>query len=183
MQRAALGFRIALSMVFVGVVNAQDDGKIGLHVGARVAAYIVHDVTGPNAGKTYCYRCQFGNQPVVNVLARQLDDATGTLIKQLDRQLAVQKDIKGFVTLLTEDAEEAEKQLRDFAAREGIKHLPLTIYEGAAGPPEYKLARDAEVTVLMWTQSKVRFIDAFPVGKLTDRSIEKIIKQLAALKS
>ena len=41
----------------------------GLKVGDAPPPYNVKDVTGPSAGKSLCYRCQYGQRPVVNIFA------------------------------------------------------------------------------------------------------------------
>jgi hypothetical protein len=46
----------ALLMATVGVVVAAEELESGLQVGDRTSAFNVRDITGPNAGKTLCYR-------------------------------------------------------------------------------------------------------------------------------
>jgi len=40
----------------VGVAVAAEELKSGLQVGEKAPAYNIRDITGPNAGKTLCYR-------------------------------------------------------------------------------------------------------------------------------
>ncbi len=51
---------LAPSTVFLiaaaGVALAAEELKSGLQVGERTAAFNVRDITGPNQGKTLCYR-------------------------------------------------------------------------------------------------------------------------------
>src|SRR5262245_31412794 len=49
---------LAVSGLILGTAIAADSD--GLKVGDSVAAFNVKDVTGPNAGKSLCYRCQYG---------------------------------------------------------------------------------------------------------------------------
>lgn len=46
----------ALVMAAVGVVVGAEVVKSGLQVGEHAPAYNVRDITGPNQGKTLCYR-------------------------------------------------------------------------------------------------------------------------------
>ena len=46
----------ALLMTTVGVALAADGLESGLQVGEKTHAYNVRDITGPNVGKTLCYR-------------------------------------------------------------------------------------------------------------------------------
>jgi hypothetical protein len=47
---------VAASMVLVGVSFAGDAVKSGLKPGESVNPFQVDDITGPNKGKTLCYR-------------------------------------------------------------------------------------------------------------------------------
>jgi len=46
----------ALLMVATGVAVAAEALESGLQVGDRTSPFNVRDITGPNAGKTLCYR-------------------------------------------------------------------------------------------------------------------------------
>jgi hypothetical protein len=45
-----------LLMVAVGATVAAEEIKSGLQVGERTTPFNIRDITGPNAGKTLCYR-------------------------------------------------------------------------------------------------------------------------------
>jgi len=113
----------------------------------------------------------------VNVFTRSLTDELASLVKQLDAKVAKNssKDMKGFIVLLTDDPDEADAQLKAFAKKHGIKKMPLTIFDGIAGPPGYNIAKDAEVTVNMWVGQKAKVNYAFAKGKLNKKSIAKIV--------
>ncbi len=81
----------------------------------------------------------------------------------------------GFVVLLTEDPDAAEGELKAFAEKHGIKNIPLTIYEGSAGPENYKIAKDADVTVNLWIGLKSKANHAFAKGQLNKDGIAAII--------
>jgi hypothetical protein len=54
---AAFGLSaVVASIVAVGASLAGDAVKSGLKVGESVNAFLVDDITGPNKGKTLCYR-------------------------------------------------------------------------------------------------------------------------------
>lgn len=46
----------ALLVATVGVALAADAIKSGLQLGEHAGVYNVRDITGPNAGKSLCYR-------------------------------------------------------------------------------------------------------------------------------
>ena len=47
---------VVVSIVAVGASLAGEAVKSGLKVGEPVNAFLVDDITGPNKGKTLCYR-------------------------------------------------------------------------------------------------------------------------------
>ena len=47
---------VVVSIVLVGTSFAGDATKPGLKVGESTAAFDVDDITGPNKGRTLCYR-------------------------------------------------------------------------------------------------------------------------------
>jgi hypothetical protein len=55
-MRSLLVPSAAFLMAAVGVAVAAEELTSGLQVGERTSPYNVRDITGPNAGKTLCYR-------------------------------------------------------------------------------------------------------------------------------
>ena len=47
--------------------------------------------------------------------------------------------------------------------------------DNPAGPKGYKVSRDADVTVVLYTQHTVKANYAFGKGELKDKDIEKIV--------
>jgi hypothetical protein len=47
---------VVASIVMVGTARSGDPVKCGLNPGESVAPFDVEDITGPNQGKTLCYR-------------------------------------------------------------------------------------------------------------------------------
>ncbi len=166
-------------MAVAGAAWAAEELKSGLPVGEKdVPPFHVRDITGPAKGKTLCYRCQYGSKPVVTVFARELTDEVKDLVKKIDAQVGKNKEKKmaAFVCVLTDDPDEVEPQLEAFAKEAKLANTPLTIIEGVAGPEEYKLSKDAEVTVMMWVESEVKVNHAFGKGKLDKKAVESLTK-------
>jgi len=101
-----------------------------------------------------------------------------SLVKEINAQVAINKDKKmaAFTVVLTQDADKTEEQLKALAKKDNIDQVPLTLLEGTAGPPAYKIAKDAEVTVLLWRGQKVKANFAFAKGKLNAEAIKKIVE-------
>ena len=115
----------------------------------------------------------------MNVFTRSLDDNLASLVKQIDKKVSENKKKKmaAFVVLLTDDPDEADKKLKAFAKEHGIMNVPLSVFDGPAGPEKYKIAKDAEVTVHLWVGPKeVKANHAFAKGKLDKKGIVGVIK-------
>lgn len=114
---------------------------------------------------------------MVVVFAREITEDLTSLVKKIDATVADNKgkNMKAFVVLLADDADAAAKQLAEVAKKAGLKGTPLTIYDGATGPGNYKIAKDADVTVLMWRKRRVLANHAFPKGKLNEAAIKAVV--------
>lgn len=168
---------IAAVCLAAGAAFAADEIKSGLPVGEQVPAFHVRDITGPARGTTLCYRCKYGEQPVVTVFTRDLSESVKELVKKVDSLVAKneEKKMAAFVVVLTDDPDAVEPKLEALAKDAKLAKTPLTIVEGESGPPEYKLSKDAEVTVMMWVDGEVKVNQAFAKGKLDKKSVEKLV--------
>lgn len=103
-----------------------------------------------------------------------------SLVKAVDEKIAENPDLKAFVVRLTDTDHEAEvvKALRDLAKEQGITEVPLTLLENPAGPPSYKIAEDAEVTVLLWHFAELEAKHAFAPGELSEEGIQRVLADL-----
>lgn len=117
------------------------------------------------------------------MFAREITDNLASLVKQIDEKVGAHSDKKmaAFVVLLTNDPDAAEPKLKELAEKHKIEKTPLTVFEGQAGPAEYKIAKDADVTVMMWLERDVKVNYVFEKGKLDKAAIEKIVKDTAKI--
>ncbi|HVJ66983.1 MAG TPA: hypothetical protein VM510_03305 [Caulifigura sp.] len=154
-----------------------------LKEGDGVAAFYVTDVTGPSAGEKLCYRCKYGSKPVVSIFTKQMTDKVAKLTKNIDQQVAANKDAKmaAFVVILTEDPEGQNDALKAVAAKNEIKNTPITTFDGLAGPAEYKIAKDADTTVMMWVDGKVKVNESLKASDLTDEKIAALTKSTSKI--
>ena len=148
--------------------------KSGLQPGAFPDAFEVLDCSGPAKGETLCYRCRFKSAPVVSIFSRNIDDKTTALLKEVNGQVEKNKGLKAFFVLLTDDTKGNQAKLAEIATKNKITNVPLTIFEGAAGPESYELSDKADVTVLMWVENDVKVNRAYAKGKLDDAAIKAI---------
>ena len=120
---------------------------------------------------------------MVTIFTRSITDNLTSLVKQIDEQVAKNEDkkLKSFVVLLSNDADADEAKLTELAEKAGIKNVPLTIYDGIAGPPNYNIAEDAEVTVLHWKDLKVVVNHAFAKGKLNKAAVKEVVESTSKI--
>ena len=113
----------------------------------------------------------------MNIFTRSLSDTLAGLVKQVDKKIDAHKDQKlvGFVVLLTDDPDKAETDLKAFAEKHGITNVPLTYFDGVAGPAKYKVAKEADVTVNLWLEKSSKANHAFAKGELNKDAIASIV--------
>jgi len=112
------------------------------------------------------------------IFAREVSDPLTSLVKKIDQATVANSDCSmgSFVVMMSDD-EKIEKQLKDFADKEKLKEIVLTI-DNPAGPEKWKIAKDADVTVILYNKRKVEANYAFKKGELKDAEIDKIVKDV-----
>src|SRR5688572_25107607 len=166
-------------MACVGLAVAEEkksEVKSGLEEGESPAAFNVKDITGPSKGKSLCYRCQYGAKPVATIFTREITDEVASLVEKIDKTVGENKDknMCAFVVLLTDDADAGAKELEKLAKDKKITNVPLTVFDGAAGPESYKISKDAKVNVMMWNKQRVQVNHAFADAKLSEDDVKKV---------
>lgn len=167
----------AVLIATVGLVAAEIQS--GLEKGTQVPAFNVKDITGPNKdGDELCYRCRYGNQPVVSVFAKEMTEEVAQLSKEIDNVVSKNRDQKmaGFVVLLSDDPEKAAPSLTAVAEKHKI-NIPLTTFNGVKGPAGYKINTKADVTVMMWVEGKVKVSQGLSKSDLNKETIAKLVKE------
>ena len=177
-MKRLLTLTVALMFVAAGSFSSAAELKSGIEVGGRPGAYTVNDCTGPNAGKSLCYRCSYGGRPVVNIFAREMNGDVQDLIAQIDANVGENRGqrMAAFVVHLTGDADKSSAELKKIADSKKIKNTPLTNFEGEAGPSSYNISKDADITVLMWVKGQVKVNHAMKKSDLSKDKIKSIVK-------
>ncbi|HET6573072.1 MAG TPA: hypothetical protein VFG68_05690 [Fimbriiglobus sp.] len=153
----------------------------GVAVGGRPGPYSFLVATGPQRGQQTCYVCEQDKKPTAIVFARHTSAPLGKLLAKLDAETAARKDagFKAWMTLLADTAD--LDGLAKWAQKQGLRAVPVGVFEDAAGPPAYKLAADADVTVLLFVGRKVVANFALRAGELTDAKVAEVATTLAKL--
>jgi hypothetical protein len=183
-------FRIAapaLAVALVAVALAAAEGKSGKLVsGPQVDQKVPGpfeplNVTGDKAGEKFCLYCCNGENPVAMIFAREPSPAVATLIKKIDAvtQKNKEHEMGSFVVFLS-DKEGLDKELQHMARDTGLKKIVLAI-DNPAGPQKYKVARDADVTVVLYKERVVKANYAFKKGQLREKDIDQIVSDVSKI--
>jgi hypothetical protein len=114
---------------------------------------------------------------VVCVFARKTSEPLASLVKQIDSKIGENGELKSFVVILSADGEKTADNLKKLAKDASIKHVPLTMHGDPGEVPRYELSKNADVTVLMWKEHKVKANHAFK-GELTEANIRAIMSDV-----
>ncbi|MSU79051.1 MAG: hypothetical protein EXS16_13265 [Gemmataceae bacterium] len=182
-----LSYRIFAALV-VGValvsagVQAGGALKSGPQAGTEVPGpFHPLNVTGEQAGKKACLYCSNGGNPVAVVFAREATPAVAKLLKQLDDATVKNgKAEMGSYAVFCSDKDGLDKALTKLAGEQKLKKLILSI-DNPAGPKDYQIAKDADVTVLLYLDFTVKANHAFRKGELNDASITKVVADVTKI--
>jgi hypothetical protein len=153
--------------------------KSGPQAGEKVPGpFEPFNVTGPDAGKKACLYCRNGNNPVVMIFARESNPQLVSLLKRVEAAAAAhENDALQSCAIVCTDAAGMPGHLAELAKECHLNHITLATY-AAAGPTRYKLAADAEVTVLLYSHCSVKANHSFKKGELTEASVAKVLSDL-----
>ena len=113
------------------------------------------------------------------IFAREINDGLTSLVKKLDDATDRHSDCRmGSFVVFCNDEEGLDKKLKALAEKEKLKHIVLTI-DNPAGPKSYHITKDAEVTVVLYTDLEVKANFAFKKGELKAADIEKIVSEVS----
>ncbi|MFO0825749.1 MAG: hypothetical protein U0792_21955 [Gemmataceae bacterium] len=175
---------VSLTLTVTLTLTAADPCVSGVPVGKRPGPYSFLVATGPQRGQQTCYICEQheNNKPAAVVFTRSLSDPLAKLLGKLEDAGAATAKDSGYKVWCTQLAEKADLDaLAKWAQKAGLKTVPVGTFEDADGPPSYKLNKDADVTVILFTKQKVVANFAFRAGELTDKEIEAIVKTVPQL--
>jgi hypothetical protein len=170
------------SMVLLTSVYAGGALKSGPQTGQELpGAFHPLNITGEAKGEKHCLYCAYGDSPVAAVFARDASPAVAKLLKQLDE--ATIKNAKaemGSYAVFCSDKNGLDKQLEMLAKDQKLTKLVLAI-DNPTGPEKYKIAKEADVTVVLYTNREVKVNYAFRKGELTDAAIAKVVGDVAKI--
>jgi hypothetical protein len=112
------------------------------------------------------------------IFAREISDPLTSLVKKIDAATAANsKDRMGSFVVFLSDAEGLRDNLKKLAKKENLKQTVLSI-DNPAGPDGYGVAKDADVTVVLYNKRTVKSNFAFRKGELNDKAIKRIVADI-----
>lgn len=178
---------LALLLVPTLAFAANGDLKSGPQVGEKALPFTSNQVTGEHRGRQHCYICEMGDRPAVLVFARHMDEPTGRLLRDLRDSMRANRQQKLFAWMVflggeSTDSETAlEGQAYEFARKNGALSVALSALGDPVGPPGYRIAPEAEVTILAIRSGKVLYNRAYRTKEWSTRSAESALKDLPRL--
>ncbi|HZZ79140.1 MAG TPA: hypothetical protein VFE62_11505 [Gemmataceae bacterium] len=177
-------FAVVALLVGCGLVAQAGGGiKSGPQVGenARPKPFFPLNINGPTPDEKQCLVCRNGNNPVAMIFAREPSEQLTNLISKLDAETIKNSDKKmGSFAVFCNDSEGLAGKLRDLAKTQKLKSFTLAI-DNVTGPEPYKIAKDADVTVVLYNKSKVIANYTFKKGELNAKSVDQIVSDVSKI--
>lgn len=166
---------LTIAMAIPAILAAKDPCVSGPQNGQKPGPYSFLVASGPQRGQPTCYVCETAEKPGVIVFTRSASPMLGKLLLQLDQAVAGRPkgELTAWMTVLGEKTISID-ELGKWAKELGLKEVPTGIFDDPVGPPSYKLATDADVTVLVFRNRKVLANFAFHKDELNEKAIQEI---------
>ena len=173
---------LVASALLLTSVYAGGTLKSGPQVGQDVPGpFHPLNVTGEKAGKKNCLYCSNGGNPVAVVFAREATPAVAKLLKQLDEATVKNgKAEMGSYAVFCSDKDGLDKTLTKLATEQKLTKLILSI-DNPAGPEKYGISKDADVTVVLYTEFQVKANPTFRKGELPAAAITKVVADVTKI--
>lgn len=185
MSRQFLGAVLSVAMVAT-VAVAADTSHVGLKQGDSIGAFYVTKIAGAvddgvPQDQELCYRCKYGQRPMVMVFARKGSDKLNDLIVQLDKAVAENSDaqLKSFVTVVGADPAGLKKAANQICDQAKVKNIPFVVAaDSENGPDNYRLDPKAEITVIVANESQVVSTYSFAADKIDAAAVLGKVKEI-----
>ncbi|MCI0642813.1 MAG: hypothetical protein L0Y72_17845 [Gemmataceae bacterium] len=118
-------------------------------------------------------------RPTLLVIARGLSEPLASLVKRIDDKLTENKarDLRCLAMLLSDDEQLPEK-LKALRQRQAIKHVALEFDNPDGWQRVYGVAKEAEVTIVLYVKRKVLANHAYRKGELDENAIECVLQSI-----
>ncbi|MFN0053683.1 MAG: hypothetical protein ACKV0T_16000 [Planctomycetales bacterium] len=150
----------ALVVSLTSSVSRADEPQSGPKVGDQPPGFSLQVATGDDAGKTVDYLKAWKDKPVLVIFVGEMTRPGFGLLRPLDKyaRLRQPEGLQVLIVRVTDDREAAARHARLLYEMYEIKSIAGTLEEGKAGPAEYGLHEEAQMTVvLLDKEHKVAF--------------------------
>jgi Fe-S oxidoreductase len=172
-------FATLAAFACLGVVMA-GDLKSGPQVGQGITPFHPHNVFNAELpeknGKDNCIVCQYGTKPAVLVFARNTGNDVVEMMKKLDAEVGkVGQEKMGAAVIFLSAEDNIKETAKQLIEKAGVKNVCVAV-DGPEGPKGYQIAKDADVTVILYKKHKVVANHAFE--KFCSACAEKVVADL-----
>lgn len=188
-MRLFRSFAVGMALTVGVSIAVAAELKSGVQPGDAIGAFDVIKCAGTeddgvSLGDKLCYRCKYGNRPMVMVFSRKSDESIAGLVKKLDG--AVQKNsddnLAAFVNLLGDNEDALEAHAKELGKKAAAPRVPVVVpVEYENGPADYGINPHAEVTVIMAVKGKVVANHAYGPGQLGKKAVDEILSDVPKL--
>lgn len=136
---------------------------------------------GVPVGKTLCYTCRAGEEPIFYIFAKQPSDSVVKLAKQIEMLVVARKKDKAAAVLNflgDPKNEQARKDIADYGVKNDLRIVSLTITGDGS---KFQLDDRDEATVILFENGIIRLRNSVKVGALDQKAIDSIIRRSKAL--
>lgn len=136
---------------------------------------------GVAPGKTVCYTCRAGEEPIFYVFAKKPSDSLVKLVKQIETLVVAKKkeNAAAVVNFLGDPKnDQARKDVADFGTKHDLRNVSLTITGDGS---KFDLDDGDEVTVILFENGIIRLRNSAKPGTLDEKAIGSIIRRSKAL--
>lgn len=142
---------VVLCAAVLPVVTRADDPVSGPKVGEVAKGFEVDVATGDDAGKTLDLLKPLKDKPVLVIFVSEMTRPGFGLLKLLDKygRLRQPEGLEVLIVRVTDDAAAAARQSKVHFDLYDIKSTAGVARGGKAGPPEYGLSDEAQMTILL----------------------------------
>ena len=188
-MRAIATFTLVALVACAATTTFAAELQSGLAVGESVPAFYVVKAAGAvddgvETGDELCYRCRYGNRPVVMVFSRNADEQLGKMVKALDEIVAQNsgQQMRAFVNLLGDNRDDLEASAKHLAATNKLENVPVVVpVDHQNGPSNLNINADADLTVTIYTGSQVKASHAVKAGQLDAKTAKAILADTAKI--
>jgi hypothetical protein len=170
-----------LATTYVTAAEAPQRPDVGDYVPSYASTKCGGIDDGVPAGKTLCYTCRAGREPIFYILVRQPSDSLVKLVKQIEKLVVARKEenAAAVVNFLGDPAnEQARQDIADFGAKYDLRNVSLTITGDGS---KFDLDAEDEVTVILFENGIIRLRNSARLGAFEEKTINSIVRRSKAL--